>query len=253
MKLSADNTQGDLEKVITPYKEADRSKKAQVTEMFDNIAPSYDFLNHFLSLGIDILWRRRAIRMLQPYKPEIVLDIATGTGDFAVEAVKLKPKKIIGLDISPGMLEVGKKKVSKKGHADLIEMVIGDSEDLPFESNSIGAVTVGFGVRNFEHLEVGLGEILRVLKPGAAAIILEPAVPKRFPMKQLFTFYFKGVLPLLGRLFSGDRRAYTYLPESVKAFPHGKDFVAICEKVGFSKCTFVPLSSGICALYQLEK
>lgn len=242
-----------MNKVVTPYQDQNRSKKQQVTEMFDNIAPTYDTLNHSLSLGIDILWRRKAIRALAPYKPEIVLDIATGTGDFAVEAMRLHPKKVIGLDISPGMLEVGKKKVAKRGHAATIDMILGDSEDLPFENDSIGAITVGFGVRNFEHLEVGLGEMLRVLKPGGAAVILEPSVPKRFPMKQIFTFYFKRILPFFGRLVSGDKRAYTYLPESVGAFPHGQDFVAICKKVGYRKCSYQPLSLGICAFYLIEK
>jgi demethylmenaquinone methyltransferase / 2-methoxy-6-polyprenyl-1,4-benzoquinol methylase len=242
-----------VSKIVTPYQDTDRTKKEQVTEMFDNIAPSYDFLNHALSMGIDIRWRRKAIKMLQAYKPEIVLDIATGTGDFALEAVRLQPKQIIGLDISAGMLDVGRKKIAKKGHEDKIEMIIGDSEDLPFEDNSIGAITVGFGARNFEHLEVGLGEILRVLQPGHAAVILEPAVPSKFPMKQLFSLYFRGILPLMGRLVSGDRRAYTYLPESVKAFPNGADFVAICKKVGFRECTYQPLTLGICSLYLLEK
>lgn len=242
-----------MAKVVTPYQDADRSKKAQVTEMFDNIAPNYDFLNHFLSLGIDILWRKKAIRMLRPYQPKSVLDIATGTGDFALEALKLNPEKVIGLDISPGMLEIGKKKIAKRGFSDKIEMVIGDSEALPYPDNSIGAVTVGFGARNFEHLDVGLGEILRVLEPGKAAVILEPSVPKRFPMKQLFSVYFRGMLPLLGRIVSGDKRAYTYLPESVKAFPTGKEFTDICEKVGFRNCKYYPLSFGICALYLIEK
>jgi demethylmenaquinone methyltransferase/2-methoxy-6-polyprenyl-1,4-benzoquinol methylase len=242
-----------LNKVVTPYQDANRSKKQQVTEMFDNIAPTYDTLNHSLSLGIDILWRRKAIRALRPYQPETVLDIATGTGDFAIEAMRLQPKKVIGLDISPGMLEVGKKKIAKRGFQSTIEMIVGDSEALPFADDSIGAITVGFGARNFEHLEVGLGEMLRVLKPGGAAVILEPSVPKRFPMKQLFTFYFKRILPFFGRLVSGDKRAYTYLPESVGAFPSGQDFVAICEKVGYRKCSYQPLSLGICAFYLLEK
>lgn len=242
-----------VSKVVTPYEDTQRSKKEQVTEMFDNIAPSYDFLNHALSMGIDIRWRRKAIRLLGAYKPEVVLDIATGTGDFAIEAMRLDPKRVIGLDVSAGMLEVGRKKVEKRQLSDKIEMVLGDSEDLPFEDDSIGAVTVGFGVRNFEHLEQGLSEILRVLKPGHAATILEPAVPSKFPMKQLFSLYFRGILPLLGRIVSGDKRAYTYLPESVKAFPNGPDFVAICEKVGFRKCTYQPLTLGICSLYLLEK
>lgn len=242
-----------LSKTVTPYQDADRSKKEQVTEMFDNIAPRYDFLNHALSMGVDITWRRKAIKMLKPYKPEIVLDIATGTGDFAIEAVKLNPKEIIGLDISAGMLEVGQKKISKKQLDKQIRMVQGDSEDLPFEDGSIGAITVGFGARNFENLEKGLGEMLRVLKPGGAAVVLEPAVPTKFPMKQLFGLYFRGILPLMGRIVSGDKRAYTYLPESVKAFPHGEEFTAICEKVGYRKCIYKPLTFGICALYLLEK
>jgi len=242
-----------LSKVVTPYQDQDRSKKEQVTEMFDSIAPRYDFLNHFLSMGIDILWRRRAIKMLKPYEPKQVLDIATGTGDFAVEALKLNPEKVIGLDISPGMLEVGRQKMKKKKIDDRVDMVLGDSEALQFDDNSMGAVTVGFGARNFEHLEVGLAEILRVLKPGGAAVILEPAVPKRFPMKQLFGLYFRGILPLIGRLVSKDSRAYTYLPESVKAFPNGQEFVDICTNVGFRNVRYKPLSLGICSLYLLEK
>lgn len=221
--------------------------------MFDNIAPSYDFLNHALSLGIDIRWRRKAIRLLRPYHPETVLDIATGTGDFALEAIRLEPRQIIGLDISPGMLEVGRKKIEKRQLTHQIHMVVGDSEDLPFEDDSIGAVTVGFGARNFEHLEKGLSEIFRVLKPGHAAAILEPSVPAKFPLKQLFSIYFRRILPFMGRMVSGDRRAYTYLPESVSSFPHGDEFLTICEKVGFRKCTFKPLTLGICALYLLEK
>ena len=242
-----------MSNIVTPYQDKERSKKEQVTEMFDSIAPRYDFLNHFLSMGIDIIWRRKAIKLLKPYQPEVVLDIATGTGDFAIEATRLKPKEIIGLDISAGMLEVGRKKISKKGLDAVIRMVQGDSEDLPFEDNSIGAITVGFGVRNFENLEKGLGEMLRVLKPGGAVVILEPSVPRRFPMKQLFGLYFRGILPLVGRMVSRDSRAYTYLPESVKAFPNGKDFVAICEKTGYKNSRYQSLSFGICALYHLEK
>lgn len=242
-----------MSEVVTPYKDEDRSKKEQVAEMFDNIAQSYDFLNHFLSMGVDILWRKKAIRKLRPYQPKVVLDIATGTGDFAVEAVKLEPERIIGLDISAGMLEVGKKKMKKKGLDNLVEMVLGDSEALGFEDNSIDAVTVGFGVRNFENLEKGMSEILRVLKPGKAAAILEPSIPRYFPMKQLFFLYFRGILPLIGKLVSKDNAAYTYLPESVKAFPDGKEFTDICRKVGFRKAEHKRLSLGICSMYLLEK
>lgn len=221
--------------------------------MFDNIAQSYDFLNHFLSMGVDILWRKKAIRKLRPYQPKVMLDIATGTGDFAVEAIKLNPDRVVGLDISAGMLEVGKVKMQKKGLSDRVEMVLGDSEDLQFEDNSIDAVTVGFGVRNFENLEKGMSEIMRVLKPGKAAAILEPAIPRHFPMKQLFYLYFRGVLPLIGKLVSKDNAAYTYLPESVKAFPDGKEFTDICRKVGFRKTEHKRLSLGICSMYLLEK
>jgi len=221
--------------------------------MFDNIAPRYDFLNHFLSAGIDIRWRRKAIKKLAPYSPKVIMDIATGTGDFAIEALKLNPERVIGLDISAGMLEVGRKKIARKKASDTIEMVLGDSENLQFEDESIDAITVGFGVRNFENLEKGMSEILRVLRPGGAAAILEPSIPRRFPMKQLFFLYFRGILPLIGRLVSKDRRAYTYLPESVKAFPNGKEFTAICKKVGFSKAEYKPLSLGICSMYLLEK
>lgn len=238
---------------VKPYTDQDGSKKQQVAEMFDNIAPKYDFLNHFLTMGIDIRWRKRAVKLLKPYQPSFCLDIATGTGDFALELLKLSPKKIIGLDISPKMLEVGRKKIAKKKGDAIIDMVEGDSEALDFDDNSVDAITVGFGARNFENLDRGLSEIYRVLKPGKAAVILEPSIPKRFPARQLFFFYFRGILPLIGRLVSGDTRAYTYLPESVKAFPNGKEFVSICEKAGFSKAQYKPLTLGVCSLYLLEK
>ncbi|MEM6804481.1 MAG: bifunctional demethylmenaquinone methyltransferase/2-methoxy-6-polyprenyl-1,4-benzoquinol methylase UbiE [Bacteroidota bacterium] len=238
---------------ITPYQKEEASKKAQVTEMFDNIAPSYDLLNHSLSLGIDILWRRKAIKMLQKFQPKTVVDMATGTGDFAIEARKLNPNKIIGIDISPKMLDVGIKKIKKKNLDELIEMRVGDSEDLDIDSNCIDAVTVGFGVRNFENLRKGLGEILRILRPGGALIVLEPSYPTRFPLKQLFHIHFRYITPMIGKMISGDNAAYTYLPESVKAFPNGKDFTDICREVGFKKVLYKPLSFGICSLYLLEK
>ncbi len=221
--------------------------------MFDNIAPKYDLLNHALSFGVDILWRRRAVRMLQAYEPKIVVDLATGTGDFAIEARKLNPDQIIGIDISPNMLEVGRQKIAQKGFSDLIDMRIGDSESLDLASNSIDAMTVGFGVRNFENLPKGLSEMLRVLKPGKAAIVLEPSFPTQFPMKQLFQFHFKVLTPLIGRFISGDSAAYEYLPASVRAFPNGEAFCNICREVGFSKTQYLPLSFGICSLYLLEK
>ena len=221
--------------------------------MFDNIAPKYDLLNHSLSLGIDILWRRKAIKMLGEYNPKTVVDIATGTGDFAVEASKLKPNKIIGIDISPKMLEVGRVKMKKKGLDELIEMRVGDSEALDIDTGCIDAVTVGFGVRNFENLKKGLGEILRILRPGGAVAILEPSYPTRFPLKQLFHIHFRYITPFIGKLVSGDNAAYTYLPESVKAFPNGKEFTDICREVGFKKVLYKPLTFGICSLYLLEK
>ena len=221
--------------------------------MFDNIAPSYDLLNRLLSLGIDMQWRKTAVRKLQPYQPKIIVDIATGTADFAVVARRLNPDKIIGIDISPEMLEVGREKIRKKRLDHLIEMRLGDSEALKLDTDSVDAITVGFGVRNFENLKQGMGEILRVLRPGGAVAILEPSFPTRFPMKQLFQFHFKVLTPFLGKLISGDNSAYRYLPESVKAFPNGEDFLNICREVGFNKASYHPLTFGICSLYMLEK
>jgi len=238
---------------VKPYSHSEKTRKAQITEMFDNIAPGYDFLNHFLSLGIDILWRKKAIRMLNMHKPERVLDIASGTGDFAFEALKMQPGEVIGLDISPGMLLVAKEKISKRKKEGLIRMELGESEQLPYPDHFADAITVGFGARNFENLDKSLTEMWRVLKPGGKAVILEPSFPRTFPMKQLFGLYFKNILPLLGRLFSKDSHAYTYLPQSVAAFPEGEDFLKICRKAGFHNAEWHPLTLGICALYVLEK
>lgn len=242
-----------MAETVTPYQKPDASKKAQVTEMFDNIAPSYDLLNHALSFGIDILWRRKAIRMLKQYHPRVVVDIATGTGDFAVEAIKLNPDKIIGIDISAEMLRIGAEKMKKKGLDQRVEMRLGDSESLNLETDSIDAITVGFGVRNFENLRLGMSEILRVLRPGGVAVILEPSYPTRFPLKQLFFVHFRIITPLIGKLISGDNAAYKYLPDSVKAFPNGADFTRICREVGFKKAEYKPLTLGICSMYVLEK
>lgn len=238
---------------VTPYNKPDASKKEQVAEMFDNIAPRYDLLNRLLSFGIDIQWRRKAIRLLRPYAPKIIVDIATGTGDFAIEARKLAPEKIIGIDISREMLEIGRDKMRKRKLDQLIDMREGDSEALDLETDSVDAITVGFGVRNFENLPKGLGEILRVLRPGGAVAILEPSFPTRFPMKQLFFLHFRVITPLIGKFISGDNAAYTYLPDSVKAFPNGTQFTDICKEVGFSKAQYMPLTFGICSLYLLEK
>ena len=242
-----------MSKIITPYEASNESKKGQVKEMFDNIAPRYDLLNRALSLGIDISWRRKAIRLLKPYSPKSVLDLATGTADFAIEARKLKPDSIVGIDIAPQMLEVGREKISKAELDGLIELKTGDAEHIEYPDSSFDAITIGFGVRNFENLNKGLEEIYRVLSPGGAVAILEPAFPTQFPIKQLFQFHFNVMTPLIGKWISGDQAAYEYLPNSVKAFPTGKEFVQICETAGFSSAKHIPLTFGICALYLLEK
>jgi len=240
------------EKVV-PYKEKQSSKKAQVAEMFDNISHRYDFLNHFLSLGIDKLWRKKAVALLKPDQPKVILDVATGTADFAIESMSLDPEQIVGVDISEGMLEKGRIKIKKKGLEKQIRLENGDSENLPFESNYFDALTVAFGVRNYENLELGLKEMKRVLKPNAKAVILEFSKPKHFPIKQLYNFYFHNLLPLIGKRVSKDSSAYSYLPESVEAFPEGKDFEAILEKVGFKAKQTIPLFFGVASIYLAEK
>lgn len=238
---------------VKPYNRSTSTKKQEVEEMFDNISGKYDFLNHLLSMGIDKGWRRKSIRILADYHPKSILDIATGTGDFAIAAMKLKPQKVVGLDLSNGMLEVGRKKIEKKGLSGSIEMIQGDSENLPFEDNSFEACTVGFGVRNFENLDKGLSEIHRVLKPGAAFVVLEFSKPKRFPVKQSFKFYSKYIMPKVGRSISKDKAAYSYLPESVEAFPEGKDFEDRLTKAGFSVIRSKLVSGGIATIYLSEK
>jgi demethylmenaquinone methyltransferase/2-methoxy-6-polyprenyl-1,4-benzoquinol methylase len=233
---------------VKPYN-TDKSKKEEVAEMFNNISARYDFLNHFLSLGIDHLWRKKAVKQLVPLKPKIILDIATGTGDFAIACMKLKPSEIVGLDISSGMLEVGKAKMKKKKLEHVISMRLGDSEQIPFENNYFDAITVGFGVRNFENLEVGLSEMLRVLKPNGKAVILEFSKPKKFPVKQAFNLYSKHFIPFFGKRISKDEKAYAYLPESVAAFPEGEAFENILEKVGFKKISSLLVSGGIATIY----
>lgn len=237
---------------VLPYNKV-QSKKEQVTEMFDNISHKYDFLNHFLSFGIDFYWRSKAIRILKKSQPKIILDVATGTADFAIEALKCDPDKIIGVDISPGMLELGKKKLKERNLEEKIELQIADSESLPFSDNNFDAVIVSFGVRNFENLEQGLSEIRRVTKTGGKALVMEFSSPTLFPFKQLFQFYFTNILPLMGRLFSNDDFAYKYLPDSVKAFPSGSEFCSIMEKVGFKSCRCIPLTLGVCSIYLAEK
>lgn len=238
---------------VLPYKEEEAGKKAQVAKMFNNISRHYDFLNHFLSLGIDRGWRKRAIKLLKPLQPKYMLDVATGTGDFAFQALELNPHKVIGVDISEGMLEVGRKKIAKRNLAAKIELGKGDSENLLFEENKFDAVTVGFGVRNFENLEKGLREIYRVMKPGAMLVVLEFSRPRKFPFRQIYNFYFKAILPKIGRLISKDKSAYTYLPASVEAFPDGKDFENILHQVGFKNTTCEPLTFGISSIYTGRK
>lgn len=215
--------------------------------MFDNIAHRYDFLNRFLSLGIDKVWRKKAIKLLAKHQPKSILDVATGTGDFAIATLKLNPEEIIGVDISEGMLEVGRKKMKEKGYSN-IKLEVGDSEDLRFEDNRFDAVIVAFGVRNFENLSKGLQEINRVLKPGGVAMILEFSKPKGL-FGLIYKFYFNVVLPLWGKLVSGDQSAYTYLPESVKAFPEGDEFKMILGDCGYHSINDHRLTFGICSIY----
>jgi demethylmenaquinone methyltransferase/2-methoxy-6-polyprenyl-1,4-benzoquinol methylase len=237
---------------VKPYTEGG-SKKEQVSNMFNNISHYYDFLNHFLSLGIDRSWRRKAIATLRDLRPREVLDVATGTADLAIEAQRqLKPERILGIDISPKMLDIGREKLAKKGLGN-ITLLDGDSENLPFETNRFDAVTVAFGVRNFEHLQQGLLEMQRVLRSGGKLVVLEFSRPTAFPFKQLYGFYFKNLLPLIGRLTSKDNRAYAYLYESVQAFPDGPAFEAELEKAGFAHTQRRPLTLGICTVYTAVK
>lgn len=234
---------------VKPYGVAGKTKKQEVAEMFDNISDRYDFLNHTLSMGIDRGWRKKAIGKLKERPCEHLLDIATGTGDFAITAHRAGCTKVTGVDISNGMLEIGRKKVTKQGLDSKVELRYGDSESLPFTDSSFDAITVAFGVRNFENLDKGLSEMHRVLKPGGMAIVLEFSKPHGFPIKQLYGFYFNHLLPFLGRVISGDKSAYSYLPESVKHFPEGKAFVQRFEKAGFTVCTEERLTFGIATIY----
>ena len=244
---------------ITPYKQSGQeSKKEQVARMFDNIAHSYDFLNHFFSLGIDVLWRKKAMRLLKVHlgaksdpRPLHLMDMATGTADFALEAMRsgIDNLNVTGVDISPGMLSIGRKKVERRGWSKCIKLIEGDSADLPFAANTFDGYTVAFGVRNFEKLEKGLNEMHRTLKPGGMGVILEFSKPTATPIKQIFHFYFHTLMPGVGKLVSKDSDAYSYLPESVEAFPEGDDFVKIMEKCGYKKCHMHRLTGGIASIY----
>ena len=238
---------------VVPYKNDSASKKEQVAKMFNSISGNYDFLNHFLSFGIDIGWRKKAIQLLQSEKPQLILDVATGTGDFALQALALKPSKIIGVDISDGMLKVGRKKMIDKGVEQIIELRNGDSENLPFEENKFDAIIVAFGVRNFGDLKQGLAEMLRVLKPGGRVIILEFSRPTSVFFKPFYNFYFRFITPTIGKFFSKDSQAYSYLPESVNAFPDGKNFTDILDQLGYKNTSCKPLTFGVSSLYSAIK
>jgi demethylmenaquinone methyltransferase/2-methoxy-6-polyprenyl-1,4-benzoquinol methylase len=225
-----------------------------IAAMFDRISPKYDALNHLLSLNIDKVWRRKTSKAVAKSQPKTILDLATGTADLAIALAKCNPQAhIIGMDISEKMLEIGKEKVSKKGLANQIELRLGDAATLPFESNTFDAVTVAFGVRNFENLEHGLSEIQRVLKPNGRAVILEFSMPERFPIKQLYALYFKHLLPAIGKAVSKDGNAYSYLPMSVERFPKPKDFLRMLAEKGLENGMAKPLSFGIATLYTAEK
>lgn len=234
---------------VLPYKEDEAAKKQQIARMFNSISPRYDLLNHLLSAGVDIYWRKKAISKLKSSRPKVILDVATGTGDFAVEALSLEPEKIIGVDISEGMLDIARQKIAAKGLSDRISLMRGDSENLPFAENMFDAVIVAFGVRNFENLEKGMTDMLRVLKPGGRAVILEFSKPDRFPFSQFYGLYFKYIVPVVGRWVSRDRSAYNYLPESVHAFPRGKAFTNILTGIGFKSASYQRLTFGICSIY----
>jgi len=238
---------------VTPYKDSALGKKEQVTQMFDTISGNYDNLNRVISFGIDVKWRKKVLKIVSDKKPQVILDIATGTGDLAILMAKTNAEKIIGLDISAGMLEVGKKKVEEKKLSNVIELVLGDSENMPFEDNYFDAITVGFGVRNFENLEKGFGEILRVLKPNGVFVILETSVPDKFPYKQGYNFYSKNILPLIGKLFSKDNDAYGYLSESAAAFPYGEALNNILRKTGFIDVVAMPQTFGVATIYSASK
>lgn len=242
-----------MNQIVTPYKNEAGTKKEQVATMFNNIAPKYDFLNQLLSLGIHKGWRKKAIQLLRESKPKNILDIATGTADFAIEAMVLNPDKVTGVDISEGMLNLGKEKIVKLKLQDKITLQLGDSENLVFPDNTFDGITVGFGVRNFENLEKGIADIYRVLTPNGTLVVLEFSKPTAFPIKQVYHFYFRYITPLVGKIFSKDNSAYTYLPESVNAFPAGEDFLNVLKKAGFKNTKAISLTFGIASLYVGKK
>ena len=238
---------------IKPYKDSELGKKEQVAQMFDKISKNYDGLNRVISLGIDVSWRKKVVKLVGENTPKQILDIATGTGDLAIMMTQLNPDRIIGLDISEGMLKVGRNKIVKANLADKIKMVVGDSENIPFEDNTFDAITVSFGVRNFENLDKGLQEILRVLKPKGKFVVLETSNPTKFPFKQGYKIYTNFILPLIGKLFSKDKVAYSYLSKSANSFPFGEAFNNILKKNGFKEAKSLPVTFGVASIYTAFK
>ncbi|WP_347174235.1 bifunctional demethylmenaquinone methyltransferase/2-methoxy-6-polyprenyl-1,4-benzoquinol methylase UbiE [Polaribacter uvawellassae] len=238
---------------INPYKDSELGKKEQVAQMFDNISENYDGLNRVISFGIDVKWRKKVVAIVGENNPKQILDIATGTGDLAIMMASLNPDKITGLDISAGMLEVGKQKIAKANLSDKIEMIVGDSENMPFKDETFDAITVSFGVRNFANLDKGLTEINRVLKPNGKLVILETSVPTKFPYKQGYRFHTSVLLPVIGKLFSKDKVAYSYLSESANSFPFGEKFNNILLKNGFTTATDKPVTFGVASIYTATK
>ena len=229
------------------------ANKEMVQTMFNEISDRYDFLNHFLSFGIDRRWRKKFVQVLAKKKPRLILDVATGTGDLAIAMVALSPEKIIGIDIASQMLDIGVKKIVKKKLTHLIFFEAGDAEAIPFPDESFDAVTVAYGVRNFENLEQGLSEMKRILKPGGTMQILEFSHPGSSPFKQIYKFYSKFIIPYVGRILSKNIKAYSYLPESVAAFPSGNDLIKIMEKIGMKNNSYLSLTFGISSIYSGEK
>ena len=242
-----------MSKKIIPYQNSDLSKKGQVEKMFNNISKEYDILNRVISFGIDVSWRKKIVKILKSKNPSRILDVATGTGDLAIAMVKTNAQKIIGLDISKGMLDVGIEKIKDRNLNNTIEMVIGDSENLKYENDFFDAVTVSFGVRNFESLDSGLSEIFRVLKPNGSLVILETSNPTKFPFKQFYRFYSKFILPSIGKIFSKDKVAYNYLSESSAEFPYGEKFNNILKKIGFTNVVDFPQTFGVATIYVASK
>lgn len=241
------------QETIKPYNESENKTK-QVEEMFDNIAPTYDHLNHLLSFDIDKFWRRKAIRMLKPFQPQQIMDVATGTGDFAIQAYQiLRPKRLLGIDISEGMMNIGREKVKQAHLSEYISFMKEDCMRLSFPDNQFDAITVAFGIRNFEDLDKGLREMYRVLVPEGHLVILELSYPEKFIIKQLYDIYAGLIIPTIGKMLSKDHMAYTYLPQTIKAFPQGEVMKNILHKAGFRKAIFKRLTFGACTLYFATK